>query len=55
MPILKNKVPPPNRKIRAEEIMAKKVISLRGVESVSKIYEALKTPHHGFPVMNLSG
>jgi hypothetical protein len=35
--------------------MNSKVVSLRSVESVKKIYEALKTSHHGFPVTNLRG
>lgn len=56
MPLLKHEnVPEVNRKIRAEEIMAKRVISLSGVVTVKKIYEALKSPHHGFPVLNMSG
>ena len=55
MPILKKAVPPENRLIRAENIMAKKVISLRSVETVKNIYAALKSPHHGFPVVNING
>jgi len=35
--------------------MAKKVISLRSVETVKNIYAALKSPHHGFPVVNING
>ena len=35
--------------------MAKNVISLSGVVTVKKVYEALKSPHHGFPIINMSG
>jgi hypothetical protein len=56
MPLLKHEnVPDCNRKIRAEEIMAKKVVSLNGVVTVKKIYDALKSPHHGFPILNMGG
>jgi hypothetical protein len=55
MPILTRKVPQSNRLIRAENIMAEKVITLRSVDTVKRIYEALKSPHHGFPVVNYSG
>ena len=55
MPILKNKVPLDERHVRAEKIMNSKVVSLRTVETVKKIYEALKTSHHGFPVTNYKG
>jgi predicted transcriptional regulator len=54
MPLLKHEhVPPACRGIRAEQIMSKKVVSLGGVVTVKKIHEALKSPHHGFPVMNM--
>ena len=55
MPILKNKVPDSCKYVRAEKIMNSKVKSLRTVESLKKIYEALKTTHHGFPVTNYRG
>jgi len=55
MPILKNKVPEQCQYVRAEKIMSSKVVSLRTVDSIKRIYEALKTTHHGFPVINLSG
>ena len=55
MPILKKSVPACNREIRAEQIMAKKVIAIKSVDSVKKIFEALKSPHHGFPVLNMNG
>jgi hypothetical protein len=35
--------------------MAKKVVCLKAVESVKKIFEALKSPHHGFPILNMNG
>ena len=41
--------------MRAEEIMNPKVISLRSVDTVKQIHAALKSPHHGFPVVNLHG
>ena len=55
MPILKKEVPKCNREIRAEQIMAKKVVSIKSVDTVKRIFEALKSPHHGFPVLNMSG
>lgn len=55
MPILKNKVPYECKYFRAEKIMNPKVVSLRTVETVKKIYDALKTSHHGFPVTNHRG
>lgn len=55
MPILKNKVPPSCKHVRAEKIMSSKVVSLRTVDSVKKIYEAIKTSHNGFPIVNLKG
>lgn len=35
--------------------MAKKVVTIKSVDTVKKIYEALKSPHHGFPVLNMNG
>ena len=56
MPIIKHeKVPECNRQIQADKIMAKKVIYLRSVETVKNIFEALKSPHHGFPIVNING
>lgn len=55
MPILKKDVPAVNAQKRAEEIMNPKVISLRSVDTVKQIHQALKSPHHGFPVLNLNG
>lgn len=55
MPILKNKVHKTCKYITAEKIMSSNVKSLRTVESVKKIYDALKTSHHGFPVTNYRG
>lgn len=55
MPILKNKVHKTCKYITAEKIMSSNVKSLRTVESVKKIYDVLKTSHHGFPVTNYRG
>lgn len=55
MPILKNKTPAMCKQIRAEKIMNSKVVSLRTVDSIKKIYEAVKTSHNGFPIVNLRG
>jgi CBS-domain-containing membrane protein len=55
MPILKKEVPEANRLFRAENIMSKKINSLRSVETVKNIFEALKSTHHGFPVTNIKG
>jgi chloride channel 6 len=52
MPILKKAVPRVNSKIRAEEIMNTATVSLRSVDTVKNIFTALKTSHHGFPVLN---
>jgi hypothetical protein len=41
MPILKKAVPRCNSKIRAEEIMNEKTVSLKGVDSVKNIFTAL--------------
>jgi CBS-domain-containing membrane protein len=35
--------------------MNHKVVSLRSVDTVKNIHLALKSPHHGFPVLNLNG
>ena len=55
IPILKKEAPMANRHLRAENIMATPILTMRTVETVKKIYEALKSPHHGFPVLNLNG
>jgi len=55
MPILKEKIPEPNRLFRAEHIMAKKVIKIKCVDTIANIYTALKSSHHGFPVTNRHG
>ncbi len=55
MPILKKAVPKVNRMIRAEEIMSAEKVSIRSVDTVKNIFEALKTSHHGFPVINFNG
>jgi len=55
MPILKKEVPHANSMYRAENIMAKNVIVLRSVETVKNILDALRSPHHGFPIVNING
>lgn len=35
--------------------MSKKVIALRSVDTLKRIYDALKTNHNGFPILNLNG
>lgn len=35
--------------------MANNPIYLRSVDTVKRIHEAIKSPHHGFPIVNLSG
>lgn len=55
MPIIKNNVPPSCKYVRAEKIMNANVTSLRCVESVKKIYDAIKKSHHGFPILNYKG
>jgi len=32
--------------------MASKVVTLKQVDKVENILEALKTTHHGFPILN---
>ena len=55
MPILKKEVPFKNREIRAENIMAVNPIYLRSVDTVKRIHDAIKSPHHGVPIVNMSG
>lgn len=55
MPILVNQVPYANEHIIAEDIMASKVVTLKQVDKVENILEALKTTHHGFPILNQRG
>lgn len=55
MPILQDWVPNVTKNVMAEKIMAKQVKKLNRVENLAKIAKALKTSHHGFPVVNESG
>lgn len=53
MPILMREVPECNRHLKAENIMAKNVCCIRVVDTLKNIYTAIKTPHNGFPVLNM--
>jgi len=55
MPILTSTVPHCNRLIRAEQFMAKDVVQLRTVETVSNIFKACQSEHSAFPVTNRTG
>jgi predicted transcriptional regulator len=56
MPILIDKVPKPCKRIIAEDVMARNVVTLNCVETIANIEEAItKTNHHGFPVLNTKG
>jgi len=55
MPILTNHVPHCNRLIRAEQFMAKDVVQLRSVDTVSNIFKACQSEHSAFPVTNRTG
>ena len=56
MPILLDKVPRPCKKIIAEDLMARDLVTLKCVETVENIGKALNNGnHHGFPVLNSRG
>jgi len=55
MPILISQVPHCNRLIRAEQFMAKDVVSLKTIETLSNIFKACQSEHSAFPVTNRSG
>lgn len=56
MPILIDKVPKPCKKIIAEDVMARDVMTLGCVDTVTNIEEVLlKSNHHAFPVLNTLG
>ena len=56
MPILIDKVPRPCKKIIAEDVMARDVMTLGCVDTVTNIEEVLlKSNHHAFPVLNTLG
>jgi len=52
MPILIDEVPLSEKFIIADQLMNKDVVSLKNVDTVDNIKSALKSGHHGFPVMN---
>jgi len=56
MPILVDKVPRPCKKIIAEDLMARKLVTLKCVDNLENIEKALTTGnHHGYPVLNSRG
>ena len=55
MPILIPQVPHCNRLIRADQFMARDVVTLRTVDTLSNILRACQTEHSAFPVTNRSG
>jgi hypothetical protein len=54
MPIISDKIPGPCKKLRAGDVMAKPVITVRSVEKMDNIKKILKTEHHAFPVINMN-
>ena len=52
MPILTDQVALSCRYVRAEQMMSTNILTLNVVDSVENIYAALKSSHHGFPVLN---
>ena len=52
MPILVDEVPHVNQCIIAEQAMASNVITLQRIDKVENILAALKSGHHGFPILN---
>jgi CBS-domain-containing membrane protein len=52
MPIISDKIPGPCKGLKAGDIMAKDVICINEVETVSNIQAILRSPHHAFPVIN---
>lgn len=56
MPILLDKVPRPCKKIIAEDLMARELVTIKCVETLENIEKALTNEnHHGFPVINSRG
>ena len=56
MPILIDKVPRPCKKIIAEDLMARDLVTLKCVDTLENIEKALNNGnHHGFPVLNSRG
>lgn len=52
MPIITDKIPGPCRHLKTGDIMAKKVVKFRSVETMENVAEALLTKHHAFPIVN---
>jgi CBS domain-containing protein len=52
MPILIETVPESQKYVIADQIMSTHCVTLKSVDTVSNVYDALKTGHHAFPVMN---
>jgi CBS-domain-containing membrane protein len=52
MPIISDKIPGPCKSLRAGDIMAKDVVCLEAVDTISNIRKVLKTSHHAFPILN---
>lgn len=53
MPILTKHVPHSNKFLRAEKLMNPNVVSLKAVDTVENIYNAIENyTHHGFPIVN---
>ena len=56
MPILLDKVPRPCKKIIAENIMTRNVLTLQCVDTLENISNVITTTnHHAFPIMNSHG
>jgi predicted transcriptional regulator len=53
MPIIANMVPHCNKFLRAEKIMNPNVVSLKVVDTVENIFNAIKdSGHHAYPIVN---
>lgn len=55
VPYLKSSAPDINSNLMAKVVMASKPVTLVVVPSVYQCYEALKTGHNSFPIVNRSG
>ena len=52
MPILADEAPNVNQCIIAEQVMAEDVITIQSIDKVENVLKALKSGHHGFPILN---
>ena len=52
MPILVSTIPTETANVSAKTMMSESIVSLKAVEKISTIMEALESTHHGFPVLN---